>query len=60
MIVLRAAAAHYLSIVEHLPRLPSGTYRQMSAMRDTMPFGADRDAVTDVLTLLKLLEVDYV
>ena len=58
--VLRSAAARYLAIVEHLPRLPSGTYRQLSDMRDTMPFGLDRDAVTDVLTLLKLLEVDYV
>jgi hypothetical protein len=59
-IVLRAAAARYLSIVEHLQKLPWGTYRQLSDMRDTMLLGRDRDAVTDVLELLKLLEVDYV
>lgn len=55
-VVLRNTAVHYLEIVEHLPRLTTSLHRQLSGIRDTMPFGADRDAVTDVLTLVKLLE----
>lgn len=57
-VVLRSCAARYAELIEHLPRLPTSLHSQLSAMRDTMPFGADRDAVTDVLTLVKLLEDD--
>lgn len=59
-VMLRAAAAKYLEIVERLGTLKPDVYQRLCKLRDNTLKGPHHDALTDAINLLTLLEVDYV